>query len=61
MDDIKAEDTEGTASQAASLSQPVNMAERFPGADGAFLFLKLKLDYDIYADGVKRFYEGQYR
>jgi hypothetical protein len=61
MDDMKTAEPEDMTSQAVPLMEPVNIAEMFPGADSVLLFLRLKLDYDIYADGVKRFYEGQYQ
>jgi len=59
FDQVVTVEPEELSAQAIPIGEPVQMEELFPGSDSVLVFLRLKLDYDIYADGVKRFYEGQ--
>jgi hypothetical protein len=43
------------------LNEPFPVNEKLQYASSALMFLRLVIDYDIYADGVRRFYESMYK
>ena len=61
LDHMTTAEPEELLPQTVPLGEPVQIEKLFPQKDSAYMLLWLKLDYDIYADGVSRFYEGQYQ
>ena len=43
------------------LNKPFPVNEKLQNAGSSLMFLRLVIDYDIYADGVKRYYESMYK
>ncbi len=52
---------EEMADRGFKLNEPFPVNEKLKDAGGTLMFLRLVIDYDIYADGVKRYYEGMYK
>ncbi len=44
-----------------AFGKPVLLEEQLHGAASTLMFLRLVIDYDIYADGVVRYYESAYK
>ncbi len=53
-------DPEEMADRGFKLNEPFPVNEKLKDAGGTLMFLRLVIDYDIYADGVKRYYESHY-
>ena len=44
-----------------AFGEPILLEEQLHGAASTLMFLRLVIDYDIYADGVVRYYESAYK
>jgi hypothetical protein len=60
LESVKAVEPEELKEQGFLFGELIQVAEQLHGADSVLLFLRLVIDYDIYADGVKRYYESVY-
>ena len=61
LESVKTVEPEELKEQGFVLGEPIPVAEQLNGADSVLLYLRLVVDYDIYADGVKRYYESVYQ
>ena len=60
LESVKTVEPEELKEQGLVLGEPIHVAEQLHGADSVLMFLRLMIDYDIYADGVRRYYESVY-
>ena len=60
LESVKTVEPDELKEQGFVFGEHIHVAEQLHGANSVLMFLRLVIDYDIYADGVKRYYESVY-